>query len=233
MPVIILFIILTLLGIFAFNKIIVKDFPDLDLPLVTVSVSLTGATPNQLETQVTRKIEDSVANIDSVKHINSTVIDGNSLTTIEFRLEKRLSDAVSDVKDAVTGIKSQFPPGTSEPAIAKVNISSGAILTYQVISNNMDLFDLSWLVDNDINKMLVATPGVGKVTRQGGVEREIEILLDPLKLIALNTTINDISNQLHSVRQDFSGGSANIAGSEQTIQGIDNITHAIDIAHLN
>lgn len=233
MPVIVLFILLTFCGVFAFNQIIVKDFPDLDLPLVTVSVSLTGATPNQLETQVTRKIEDSVANVDSVKHINSTVIDGNSLTTIEFRLEKNLSDAVSDIKDAVTGIKSQFPPGTSEPTITKVNISSGAILTYQVISKNMDLFDLSWLVDNDINKILVSTQGVGKVIRQGGVEREIEILLDPLKLIALNTTINDISDQLHSVRQDFSGGIANIAGSEQTIQGIHDINRAIDIAHLD
>lgn len=235
LPVIILFILLMLTGIFAFNAINIKDFPELDLPLVTVSISLSGATPKQLETQVTRKVEDSVANVDSIKHITSTVTDGSSVTTIEFSLDKNLQEAVDDVKDAVTKVRSQFPAGTSEPAITRVNIASNAILTYQVIglSTDMDVFDLSWFVDDEVNKLLLSTPGVGKITRQGGVDREIEILLDPLKLMALNTTINDISTQLYSVRQDFSGGRASIAGAEQTIQGKQDITSAADLANLN
>ena len=77
--------------------------------MVTVSVSLSGATPEQLETQVTRKVEDSVTNIDSIKHINSTITDGNSTTTIEFDLGKNLQEATDDVKDAVNKIQAQFP----------------------------------------------------------------------------------------------------------------------------
>jgi multidrug efflux pump subunit AcrB len=129
-PFIVLFILLSFAGLYAFNKIEIKNFPDMDFPTVTVSISLSGATPEQLETQTTRKVEDSVTNIDSIKHINSTVSDGNSTTTIEFNLGKNLQEATDDVKDAINKIQSQFPPGTTTPVVSRVNIGDGAILTY-------------------------------------------------------------------------------------------------------
>ena len=113
----------------------------MDFPMVTVSVSLSGATPEQLETQVTRKVEDSVTNIDSIKHINSTITDGNSTTTIEFDLGKNLQEATDDVKDAVNKIQSQFPPGTTTPVVSRVNIGDSSILAYE-ISANLDATDL-------------------------------------------------------------------------------------------
>lgn len=231
-PFIVLFILMTIAGLYAFSKIGIKNFPDMDFPMVTVSVSLSGATPEQLETQVTRKVEDSVTNIDSIKHINSTITDGNSTTTIEFDLGKNLQEATDDVKDAVNKIQSQFPPGTTTPVVSRVNIGDSSILAYE-INANLDATDLSWLVDNEINKELLAVPGVGKITRQGGVDREIQVLIDPAKLISMNTTINNISNQLYNVRQDFSGGRANIGNQEQTIQGVENIHSAVDLANLN
>lgn len=230
-PVMILFILLTFAGLIAFYKISIQNFPNMDFPTVTVSISLPGATPAQLEEQVTRKIENSVANISSVRHITSNITDGSSLTTIEFSLDKDIQVAVEDVKDSVSKIQNQFPPGTNAPVVARVNISDYPILTYQ-ISGNMDRFDLSWFIDNDLNKLLLSVPGVGKITRQGGVDREIQVLLDPTKLIALNTTINNVSNQLYTVRQNFSGGRANIAHSEQTIQELQYINSADDIANL-
>ncbi len=231
-PIIILFGLLTFAGIIGFNKISIKNFPDLDFPAVIITVSLPGATPAQLETQVTRKIEDSVANVSLIKHITSTVSDGSSETFVEFNLEKNLQEATDDVKDAVTKIQSQFPPGTNTPVVSRLDEGSLPILTYQ-INAPMDQFDLSWFIDNDINKQILSVPGVNKVLRLGGVDREIQVLLDPTRLIALNTTINNISSQLFTVRQDFSGGRANIGHSEETIQEKQTINSALDIANLN
>ena len=231
-PIIILFGLLTFAGIIGFNKLSIKNFPDLDFPAVTISVSLPGATPAQLETQVTRKVEDSVANVSLIKHIYSTVTDGNSVTTVEFNLEKNLQEATDDVKDAVSKIQSQFPAGTNTPIISRVNTADLPILTYQ-INAPMDQFDLSWFIDNDINKQVLSVAGVGKVLRLGGVDREIQVLLDPTKLIALDTTINNISNQLFTVREDFSGGRSHIANSEETIQEKQTVNSADDIANLN
>ena len=231
-PIIILFALLTFAGIIGFNKISIKNFPDIDFPAVIITVSLPGATPAQLETQVTRKIEDSVANVSLIKHITSTVSDGRSETFVEFNLEKNLQEAIDDVKNAVTKIQSQLPPGTNAPVISRVDAGSLPILTYQ-INAPMDQFDLSWFIDNDINKQVLSVPGVNQVLRLGGVDREIQVVLDPTRLIALNTTINNISSQLFTVRQDFSGGRANIGHSEATIQEKQTINSALDIANLN
>ncbi len=231
-PIIILFGLLTFAGIIGFNKLSIKNFPDLDYPAVIITVSLPGATPDQLETQVTRKVEASIANVNLIKHISSTISDGSSVTFVEFNLEKNLQEATDDVKDAVTKIQGQFPPGTSTPVVSRADAASLPILTYQ-INAPMDQFDLSWFIDNDLNKEILSIPGVNKVLRLGGVDREIQVLLDPTKLIALNTTINNISSQLYTVRQDFSGGRANIGHSEETIQEKQTINSAQDISNLN
>lgn len=230
-PVIMLFVFMTLAGILGFQKLTINNFPDMDFPSVTVSVSVPGATPEQLENQVTRKVEDSVANVNDIKHISSNISDGNSTTTIEFELNKNLSDGVDEVKDAVDKIKSQFPSGSNEPQISKVTMGANSVLTYQV-STDMDDIDLSWYVDNEVNKLLSAVAGVSKITRQGGLEREVQVLLNPNKLLMLNTTINNVSNQLYNVRQDFSGGRVTIGGSEQVIQAKPNINSVSDIANL-
>lgn len=230
-PVFMLFALLTLAGLFGFQKLKINNFPDMDFPSVNVTVSLPGATPEQLEAQITRKVEDSVANVNDIKHINSTISDGSSTTTIEFDLDKNLQDAVDEVKDAVDKIKDQFPAGSNEAQISKVTMGSNSILTYQ-ISGPLDTADLSWFVDNEINKLLSAVAGVSKITRQGGVDREIQVLLNPNKLISLNTTIKNISSQLYNVRQDFSGGRVAIGGTEQVIQAKPNISNVSDIANL-
>lgn len=230
-PVVMLFVFMTFAGIWGFQKLTINNFPDMDFPSVTVSVSVPGATPEQLENQVTRKVEDSVANVSDIKHISSAISDGVSVTTIEFELNKNLSDGVDEVKDAVDKIKSQFPSGSQEPQISKVTMGANAVLTYQ-INAEMDDIDLSWYVDNDINKLLSAVAGVSKITRQGGLEREVQISLNPNKLLMLNTTINNVASQLYNVRQDFSGGRVVIGGSEQVIQAKPNINSVSDIANL-
>lgn len=230
-PVTILFIFMVFAGVIGFQKLSINNFPDMDLPTVTVSVSLPGATPSQLETQITRKVEDSVANVSQIKHISSTLTDGSSTTTIEFELNKNLPDAVDEVKEAIDKVKSQFPAGTDEPQVAKVTMGSTSIITYE-INASMDDIDLSWYVDNNINRLLSSVSGVSKITRKGGLEREIQVSLNPSKLLMLNTTINNVSNQLYNVRQDFSGGRVDIGGRENVIQTKPNLNNVNDIQQL-
>lgn len=230
-PVIVLFFLLSIAGLFAFKKLQVQNFPNMDFPAISVAVSLPGATSSQLETQITRKLEDNLANIEEVKHIHSSISQGVSMTILEFNLEKKVQEAADEVKDAVDKIKGQFPAGTNEPLISKLTIANEPILTYQ-IKAPLDAFDLSWFIDNDLNKLLLSIAGVGKITRQGGVEREIQVIVEPTRLMALDTTIDAISNQLHSVRQDFSGGRTHIGGFEQSIRQVQDISNATDLANL-
>src|SRR4030095_4493636 len=108
-PGMLLFIMLTLLGLMAFKAMKIQNFPDIDLPTVTVTASLPGASPSQLETDVARKIENQIATLQGVKHIYTSVQDGVSTTTVEFRLEKPTQEAVDDVRDAVSRVRSALP----------------------------------------------------------------------------------------------------------------------------
>lgn len=219
-PVILLFIFLTVLGLQSFFKLPVQNMPDFDLPTVTVSVSLPGAAPSALETEVTRLVEDSVASLNGIQHITSTVTEGASMTTIEFGLNKDVQEAVNDVRDAVSRVRGQFPAEVMEPVVARVNIASGVLLTYAVSSDSLSELDQSWLVDHDISKRLMAVQGVAQVVRQGGLSREIAVTLKPDQLQALGTTAAEISRQLATMQREVPGGRATVAGSEQSIRTI-------------
>ncbi|HEY0966366.1 MAG TPA: efflux RND transporter permease subunit [Opitutaceae bacterium] len=231
-PSILLFVVLTLAGIIGFRALPIQNQPDLDLPTVVVNASLPGATPASLETEVTRKIEDSVATLTGVSHITSTVNDGASVTRIEFVLEKDVQEAVNDVRNAVDSIRSNLPADLRQPVVSRVTTSGGAILTFAVRSDSLDVADLSWFVDNDLNKALFSVPGVGRVTRLGGMEREIRVELDPARLLALNITAGEISAQIRRVQQEAPGGRATLGDQEQSIRTLGTVADAAEIAAL-
>ena len=184
-PSILLFIMLTLVGLMGFRAMKIQNFPDIDLPMVTVISNLPGASPSQLETEVARKIENSIASVQGVKHIYTTLQDGVSTTMVEFRLEKTIQEAVDDVRDAVSRVRSDLPTDLRDPIVQKVDLAGQPILTYTVSSTRMDDEALSWFVDNQVTKTLLAVPGVGAVNRVGGVQREVRVELDPSRLLAL------------------------------------------------
>ena len=209
-PAILLFTLLTLLGLYSFHRMGIQDFPDIELPIVTITTTLEGASPSQLETEVTRKIENTLANLGGVKHIYSTVTDGSSLTYAEFNLEKDTTEAVNDVRDAVSRIRADLPGDIKDPIISKITTTGRPIVTFSIASPQMDEAALSWLVDNQLSKLLLAVPGVGKVERVGGVNREIRITLDPVNLAALHITAADVSRQIKRVEIEASGGRSDI-----------------------
>ena len=231
-PAVLLFILLTLLGLYAFSNMKVQQFMDLDLPTVTVSASLPGAAPAQMETEVARKIENSVATLQGIKHIYTKVQDGSAIVTVEFRLEKPTQEAVDDVRDAVSRIRSDLPADLKDPVVSKVNLSGSPILTYTVASSRMDDEALSWFVDNTVSKALLAVRGVGAVSRVGGVSREVRVELDPARLLALRVSAAEVSRQVRQIQQEAAGGRSDIGGIEQSVRTIGTVQSAAELAAM-
>ena len=232
-PAILLFILLTLAGIMAFKAMRIQNFPDIDLPMVTVVAALPGASPSQLETEVARKLENSIATVQGIKHIYTKVQDGTVTVTVEFRLEKPTQEAVDEVRDAVSRVRSDLPNDLRDPIISKVNLAGMPILTYTVASSRMDDEALSWFVENDVAKALLTVRGVSAVARVGGVSREVRVEVDPLRLLALNATVADISRQLRQIQQEASGGRADVGGVEQSVRTIATVQSAAEIASMD
>ncbi len=232
-PAVLLFIMLTLAGLMAFKAMKIQQFPDIDLPTVTVSATLPGAAPAQLETEVARKIENAVATLQGIKHVYTKVQDGTATITVEFRLEKPTQEAVDDVRDAISRIRSDLPGDLRDPVISKANLAGAPILTYTVSSSRMDDEALSWFVDNIVTKRLLSVRGVGAVARVGGVSREIRVELDPARLLALNASAADISRQLRQIQQEASGGRADMGGAEQSVRTIATVQSAEELARMD
>lgn len=231
-PAILFFIMLTLFGFYGFGDMKIQNFPDIDLPTINVTASLPGAAPEQLETDVARKIENSVATLQGVKHIYSKIQDGTVTITVEFRLEKNTMEAVNDVRDAVSRVRADLPGDLRDPIISKMEVSGAPILTYTVASDRMDDEALSWFVDNTVTRKLLSVKGVGAVARVGGVTREIRVELDPLRLQALNATAADISRQLRQTQREASGGRVDIGEAEQSVRTLGTVKTAAELAAM-
>ena len=231
-PGMLLFIMLTLVGLMAFRAMKIQNFPDIDLPTVVVTATLPGASPAQLETEVARKLENSIATLQGVKHIYTLVQDGSATVTTEFRLEKPTQEAVDDVRAAVARVRSDLPGELRDPVVTKLELAGVPILTYTVASDRMDDEALSWFVDNTLTRSLLSVRGVGAVARVGGVTREVRIEIDPARLQALNATAADISRQLRQTQQEASGGRTDIGGAEQSVRTIATVKSADELARM-
>jgi multidrug efflux pump subunit AcrB len=232
-PAILLFAMLTVLGVLAFKAMRIQQMMDIDLPMVVVTATLPGAAPSQMETEVARKIENAIATVQGVKHIYSHSLDGMATVTTEFRIEKPTQEAIDDVRDAVSRIRSDLPGDLRDPVISRVNLAGLPVLTYTVASNRMDDEALSWFVDNTIAKRLLAVRGVGAVSRVGGVTREVQVELDPVRLLALGATAADISRQLRQIQQEASGGRADVGGAEQSVRTLATVQSADELARVD
>ncbi len=231
-PAVMLFVLLTLAGLMSFKAMKVQNFPDLELPTVSVSASLPGAAPAQLETEVARKLENAIAPLQGLKNIYTNVSDGLVTVTAEFRLEKPTQEAVDDVRSAVQGVRSELPSDVRDPIVAKMNLSGAPILAFTIRSNQMDDEALSWFVDNTVARALLGVRGVGSVVRVGGVTREVQVALNPLKLQSLGTTAADISRQLKQVQTESAGGRADLGGSEQPMRTLATVATVGELAGL-
>ncbi|PDT29259.1 RND transporter [Rhizobium sp. L9] len=231
-PAILLFVMLTAGGLLAFKKLAVQNFPDMDLPTISVTATLDGAAPTQLETEVARTIEDSLAALSYLDHITTTITDGTVSIKVSFKLEKDSEAALNEVRNAVDSVKGDLPAQMETPVVTKVTVQSSALVTYAVRSTALNETELSWFIDNDLTKALLSVPGVGQVNRIGGIDREVHVDLDPATMASLGVTAATVSSQLKAVQADTSGGLGEIGGTRQTLRTLGAVASVDDLKGL-
>ena len=224
------FCLLVFIGMQSFNSLPITRFPNIDVPLVSISVTQSGASPAELEMQVTKEIEDAIASITGIDEIQSTVTDGSSQTNVMFRMEVPTEQAVQDVKDAIDRIRSDLPATAETPIVTKVDVEGQAIQTFAVSSPDMSLEELSWFVDDTIKRALQGQAGIGRVDRYGGAEREVRIELTPGKLDAHGITAASVNQQLRGTNVDLGSGRGQVAGSEQAIRVLGDARNVAELA---
>ncbi|WP_114701911.1 efflux RND transporter permease subunit [Psychrobacter proteolyticus] len=229
---ILLFVLLTLGGIYGFMKMKVQQFPDIDLPAVVVTVTLPGAAPSQLENDIAKKIENKLTSIEGVSHIRTTLQTGAATIATEFTLEKDIQEAVDDVRSAVGEVRGDLPAAANDPIITKVSTAGFPVVTYSVAAENMSVEDLSWFVDDTVTKRLSDIPGVSTVSRVGGLQREITVAADPIALSGLKFSISQLSQQIAGIQQDSSGGEAEVGNTTQTIRVLGAVERANELNDL-
>ncbi|MCC0034731.1 MAG: efflux RND transporter permease subunit [Hoeflea sp.] len=212
------FALLTIVGIQSFLTLPITRFPNIDVPLVAITVVQSGAAPSEMEAQITKEIEDAVAGITGVDDIASTVSDGISITNVIFRMEVPTDQAVQDVKDAIDRVRGDLPASVEEPIVTRVDVEGQAIMTFAVHAPDMTLEEASWFVDDTVKRALQGQRGVGKVDRYGGADREIRIELDPARLDSYGITAADVNLQLRATNANLGGGRGEIGNREQAIR---------------
>jgi multidrug efflux pump subunit AcrB len=232
-PSIVAFTVLTLLGIVSFRSMSITRFPNIDIPIVQVLITQSGAAPSELESQVTKKVEDSVASLNGVWHIISTVTDGSSSTIVQFNVGSVDVDrALNDVKDQIAKIRGELPRTIDEPIVSRVDIEGLPIVTYAASAPGLTVEQLSWFIDDTVARELQSVKGVGEVKRKGGVDREIRVALDPEKLLALGVTAATVNERVRADNVDLGGGRGEVAGQEQAIRTLAGARSVADLAAL-
>jgi multidrug efflux pump subunit AcrB len=231
-PSILLFMLLTLAGVVGFRALPIQNFPDMDLPAIKIQLSLPGAAPAQLETEVARKVEDSLATLSGLKHISTSITDGTVAINVEFVLEKPLSEALIETKDAVDRVRSDLPTDLLQPTVSAVHVAAQPLATYAISSTKMDEEALSWFVEDTLGKTLLGVKGVGRFERIGGVDREMRITVDPVKMAALGVSATEISRALKQGQMESSGGRTQIGQVEQSVRTVATVARAADLAAL-
>ena len=231
-PAILLFILLSVAGVLSFKAIGVQDFPDIELPMITVEAQLPGAAPATLETEVARKLENSIATLQGIKNLYTKILEGIVVITVEFVLEKDPMEAVNDVRDAVTRVRAELPADVRDPTVLRTTTAGKPLMTFAVTSSQNDEEALSWFVDNTVAKQLLTVNGVGRVKRMGGLMREIRVELDPARMAALNVTAAEVSRRLRQIQQEAPGGRGDVGGAEQAVRTIATASTADDLGKL-
>ena len=219
-PVVLLFVVLTVLGLFSFARLPVTLFPNIDVPFVTVTVADPGAAPSEVASGVAEPLESALFSLSGVNRVSSTSTLGAATVTVEFEIGVDSQRALEDVKDAVARARGDLPASAEEPVVQRLDVTGLPILFFAVEAPDMPVEELSWFVDDTLAREIQSVPGVGRIDRIGGAAREIAVSLDPARIAALGLTAADVSQALAAANADATGGRAALGGQEQTIRAL-------------
>lgn len=228
-PIFIVVIILGLLvvGLASYMGLPINDLPEVDTPVVSITIIQPGVSPDQIESKVTKKVEDAAGQISGVEHITSTISDSVSVTVVQFILEKPGNEAVQEVRDKLGSIRGDLPQDIQEPVVAKYDVTAKPIISLAVTGTASDR-EISEIVDHSISKKLAAVKGVGAVNVYGEHEREIQIHLDKEKMNSFNITPYEVINSLETNNLDIPGGKVSNSNNDITLKTTGSIKHVDD-----
>jgi HAE1 family hydrophobic/amphiphilic exporter-1 len=233
-PVAVLFIGLILAGMIAYMGLPVKQYPNIQFPVVAVTVTQNGAAPGEMETQITRPVEDALAGVTGVKTVQSTVTQGVSTTSMEFEIGEDLQKKTDDVRSKIAQARAVLPRDIDEPIVQRIEIDDAApIMTYAVSAPAMSDDALSWFIDDTLSRELQGATGVSRISRVGGVSREINVVVSPDRLAAHGLTATQVNNALRGFQIDAPGGRMNVGGREQTLRVLSNVASVAQLRDLN
>ncbi|AKQ41147.1 hypothetical protein CP97_02420 [Aurantiacibacter atlanticus] len=221
---------LMLAGLLSFSRMDVQNEPDIEFPVVVISISQPGAAPSEVVNQITQRVEAAVQTLDGVENINSTASEGSSFTFIEFAIGTDIAESVNEVKSEIDNIRGELPDGILEPRVSKRQTSSQPIVSFGVTADDMTLEQLSWFIDDTVTKRLLSVEGLAEVSRSGGVDREILVILDPARMQSLGVTASQVNSVLRQLNINAAGGQAEIAGSRQSVRVLGNADDAYDLS---
>ncbi len=217
-PTLMAFLIMTVVGVYSFLTLGIDDTPNIDIGAVSINITQPGAAPEEIETEITKKVEDAVASLADLDQITSTVTDGNSQTVVTFEIGADTDQAANDVRNAISQIRSSLPQDITEPIVQKLDFAGGAVMIYAVSSDQRTVEELSDLIDRNIGRELTNVDGVAEIQRLGGVDREIRVDLDPNLLQSLGITATEVNDQIAQFNINRPGGRLEFGGSEQNVR---------------
>src|SRR5262245_9663693 len=231
-PPILLILALLFAGLTAFFRLPINQLPNIQPPVFVVSVAQPGAAPAEMETQIAQRIEAALTGVQGVHRVTTSISPGVSTTTVELQIGADLDRAVEDGRDAVTRVRADLPADITEPVIQRVDFASQPIAYFALEAPAMTDVERSWFIDNDVSRELLAVPGVSQVRRQGGVDREIRVELDPERLNAYGLSADAISRELRAQNADLPGGQAIVSGQAQSIRTLGSAQTVEQLANL-
>ncbi|MCA8867575.1 MAG: efflux RND transporter permease subunit [Rhodobacteraceae bacterium] len=229
-PPIAFFAFMCVLGIFGFRNLAITQFPDVDVPVVTISVGQIGAGPTEIANGIVLPIETALTTVAGIDHVTSTATDGLANITVQFLFSVDPLTALNNVKDAVTSVQANLPQGITAPRVTQLTFTGRPVLTYAVTDPSQSVEDLSHFIDTTVSHTLSVAGAVGNVSRIGGASATINVDLKPDRLLAFGITISDVNAQLLAANINLGAGSGSIGGQQLAIQSLGSAASVNDLA---
>ncbi|HWR45098.1 efflux RND transporter permease subunit [Sporomusa sp.] len=214
---------LVVLGLVSYMSLNVDQYPSIEIPVVAVTVQYPGASPEQVETKVTQKVEEAVNVVSGVEHVTSTASEGLSTTVIQFTMETNADTAAQDVRDKIGSLQALLPQDAKAPTVIRFDPDDTPIMTI-ALTGDLNQRELTVLAEDTLTKRLKAINGVASVTVQGGLEREIQIRLDSNQMAAYGLTVPEVINGLRNENIDSPGGKVTDGQRETDLRAVGSIT---------
>lgn len=223
---------LVVVGLFSFRELPIDQFPDVEIPIVTVQTVYPGASPEVIEREVTERLEEAFNPVDGVDNISSITLEGVSQTIVEFELERNVDQASQDIRSKIESVRRELPADIEEPVVQQFDPSAFPIVSLALASETMSISELTTLADDEIRRTIEAVSGVGEVTLAGGLEQEVRIYLRPSQMQSLGVSVQEIIGALQAQNLEVPAGRLERDAEEALVRVLGRIEDPADFGDV-